>query len=369
MNDDYYKILGVSKSSSEKELKKAYRKLAMKHHPDRNQNNSKSEAKFKKICEAYETLKDKKKRSMYDQMGHDNFTQNNHNNYNNFNENNASEFADIFSDIFGTRRKSNSEQKQGNDLQYNLKLNLEEALHGVEKTIKINTFISCKKCKGIGGENKIQCLNCNGIGSIKTTQGFFSFEQTCNICKGSGKKIKNLCIECEGRGRIKSNKNLNIKIPKGVDEGDRIRISGEGEVGENKYKSGDLYVRIQIKQHEIFKRKGNNLHCKIPVSFATVCLGGDIIIPTINGKISMKIPIETQTGKIFRIRGKGVKSIRNNTAGDLMCKIFIETPIDLNKNQKEKLKNFYNSLKNEKHWPKYQSWFKNVKIFFTRNKN
>lgn len=366
MSQNFYEILGVSKNATANEIKKAYRKMAMKYHPDRNLNDKTAAKKFKEVSEAYDILKDTNKRNNYDQMGHDSFTNNFQNTSNSGSNNFNDVFGDIFSDIFGNKHNTNNYQ-QGHDLQYNLDVSLEEVIHGTNKKIKIPTYITCRKCFGHGGKNVVICKTCKGSGSIRMSQGFFSVEQTCPHCHGSKSEIKDPCNLCYGKGRIKDIKILSIKIPEGIDHGDHIRLSGEGEASENKGKPGDLYIKINLKKHHIFERKNADLYCEVPISFVTAALGGELYVPTINGKIKLKIPYETQTGKLFRLRRKGVKSLKNKIIGDLICKIIVETPVNLNIKQKVLLENFANSLNKEqnKHSPKSNSWFNNVKKFFS----
>ncbi|WGS66294.1 molecular chaperone DnaJ [Enterobacteriaceae bacterium ET-AT1-13] len=365
---DFYELLGISKTSTIQEIKKAYKRLAIKYHPDRNKQKN-AEKKFKEIKEAYEILSDEKKRSAYDQFGHDAFDQSYTNN-NNFNS--ETSFSDIFGDVFGDIFGNNNNQNvnKGSDLKYNMELSLEEIITGVNKRINIQTLIKCNFCKGHGtrkGSLPINCLTCNGNGQIQIKRGFFTLQQTCPKCNGLGKIIKNVCNNCNGNGRIKKNKNLSIKIPKNLNTGDSIRVSGEGEAGKRGGLSGDLYIQIKIKDHYIFKRENNNLYCEIPICFSTAVLGGEIDVPTLDGFVKLKIPSETQTGKVFRIRGKGIKSLNNKFKGDLLCKVIIETPVNLNEKQKYILNNFNKSFDNNylyKNTPKINIFNKNVEKFF-----
>ena len=369
MPRDYYEVLGVSKSATEQELKRAYRKLAMKYHPDRNPNDKTAEAKFKEASEAYEVLADPQKRTAYDQFGHAGVQGAGQGG---FSSSHAGGFGDIFGDIFGGqgggRGSHSSRGQRGSDLQYTVDITLEEAVHGVTKKIKVATYIKCDDCHGDGGTGKENCSSCNGAGSVRMSQGFFSVEQTCPTCHGKGVKIKNPCRTCHGQGRKKDVKALSVKIPAGVDTGDRIRLSGEGEAGEQGGTHGDLYVQIRVKAHAIFERQDSDLYCEIPIDFVTACLGGEIDVPTIGGKVKLKVPHETQTGKMFRLRGKGVKAVRGGAVGDLMCKVVVETPVRLNTQQKSLLNEFAKSLDaNHNHAPKSKSWFNNVKEFFGSN--
>ncbi|WP_343182617.1 molecular chaperone DnaJ [Buchnera aphidicola] len=371
---DYYKILGITKSASHTEIKKSYKKLAMKYHPDRNQGDKNSEKKFKEIKEAYEILIDPKKRTMYDQHGHTAFEQG-YSNHSSFDENFStnSDFSDIFGDVFGDIFGSNSRKRRaqkGSDLQYDLELNLEEAVKGIKKKILIPTLKKCNSCHGSGtknGENPEKCKMCKGNGQIHIRQGFFSVQQTCTHCHGSGEIISNPCISCNGSGRIKKTKKIIVTIPAGVDNKDKIKLNNEGEAGKNGAPSGDLYIQILVKKHQIFKRKGNDLYCEIPINFCMAALGGKIEVPTIDNKIKITIPPETQSGKLFRIRGRGVNSIRTYQTGDLLCKIIIETPINLNNTQKKILQDLEKSLNNNnkvQNNPKSKRFFDGIKKFF-----
>lgn len=374
MPRDYYEILGVSKSATEQELKRSYRKLAMKYHPDRNPDDKDAEAKFKEASEAYEILSDPQKRAAYDQFGHAGINQGgDHGGFGG-----AQGFGDVFGDIFGdifgggggqrSGRSSRAQSRRGNDLQYNLEITLEEAVHGTTKKIKVPTYVACDSCHGTGGSGKQTCGTCHGAGAVRMSQGFFSVEQTCPTCHGTGSTIKDPCRVCHGQGRKQDVKSLSVKIPAGVDTGDRIRLSGEGEAGENGAPTGDLYVQIHVKEHMIFERNGSDLYCEVPISFVAACLGGELDVPTIDGTVKLKIPAETQTGKMFRLRGKGVKALRGNSMGDLMCKVTVETPINLNSKQRELLEAFGESIgEHQTHSPKSKSWFDNVKEFFASN--
>lgn len=334
---DYYEVLGISRDADESEIKKAYRKLAMKYHPDRNAGDSKAEEKFKEAKEAYEILSDASKRAAYDQYGHAGVdTSAGSGNTQGFGD----AFSDIFGDIFGMRGGGRSNVHRGADLRYNLEISLEQAARGSETKIRIPTMAICDTCDGSGakpGTSPKTCSTCDGHGQVRMQQGFFSIQQTCPKCHGSGKMITSPCSSCHGAGRIKQHKTLNVKIPAGVDEGDRIRLSGEGEAGINGGPPGDLYVVIQLSSHSIFQREGNDLHCEIPISFATAALGGEIEVPTLEGHAKIKISAETQTGKIFRLRGKGIKGVRSHAAGDLLCHVVVETPVNLTSRQKELL--------------------------------
>lgn len=363
---DYYRILGVSRNAGEREIKKAYKRLAIKFHPDRNPGSSFAEEKFKEIKEAYDVLIDPQKRAAYDQYGHAAFE---HVNTNSEGFSQSSDFSDIFGDVFGDIFGNKHHTRKGADIRYDIELSLEEAVFGVIKKIQIPSLVKCNICRGSGakpGTSIVSCITCRGQGQVHMRQGFFSVQQTCPTCHGQGKIIKDLCIRCYGRGKIEKQKILSIKIPAGVDNGDRIRLSGEGEIGD-RGTAGDLYVQVSIKKHPIFDRKDNNLYCEVPINFAVAALGGEIEVPTINGRIKLKIPSETQTGRLFRMRGKGVKSIRNSIIGDLICRIVVETPVKLNDLQKQLLKNLKDSFdgpSGDQNSPRYKSFLDSVKKFF-----
>ena len=372
--EDFYKLLGVDKNASEAEIKKSYRRMAMKFHPDRNTDDpQKAEAKFKKIKEAYEILSDSKKRAAYDQFGHAGVDQSMGGGHAG-----GADFGDIFGDVFGDifggsggggRRRSNVQA--GSDLRYNLELTLEEAVGGTEATVKVPVLVSCGGCGGTGakkGSSPVTCTTCQGHGQVRMQQGFFSVQQSCPTCKGTGKQIKDPCRQCHGQGRVQENKTLSVKVPAGVDTGDRIRLAGEGEAGVNGGPSGDLYVQVQVKDHAIFTRDGANLYCEMPISFPTACIGGELEVPTLNGKVKLKIPAETQTGKLFRLRGKGVKPVRGGAVGDLLCRVQIETPVRLTKEQKALVAKLQESLAGggKQHSPQEHSWTDGVKSFFDK---
>ncbi|QCI27113.1 molecular chaperone DnaJ [Buchnera aphidicola] len=371
---NYYTILGITKSANDREIKKSYKKLAMKYHPDRNQGNKNAEKKFKEIKEAYDILIDPQKRAAYDQYGNAAFEQGGYSNYSSFDTNfsNSADFSDIFGDVFGDIFGNNKKRQnqRGSDLQYNLELTLEEAVRGINKEILISKLQKCNFCYGSGsnsGEKPQKCHNCKGSGQIHIRQGFFSVQQTCSHCYGKGEIIANPCLHCKSTGRIKKQKKILIKIPAGIDSNDKIKLNNEGEAGENNAPSGDLYIKIFVKKHPIFQRKKNDLYCEIPINFCIATLGGDINVPTLDGKIKLKIPPETQSGKLFRIKNKGVNSIRTYQTGDLLCRVMIETPVNLNNYQKKLLKELQNSLseKNiEKSNPKSKKFFEGVKKFF-----
>ncbi|MDX8386876.1 MAG: molecular chaperone DnaJ [Gallionella sp.] len=369
---DYYEVLGVNRDASDDELKKAYRKLAMKHHPDRNPDNPKAEEHFKEAKEAYEALSDNQKRTAYDQHGHAAFEAGGMGGGSPFGAGGqGSDFSDIFGDIFGGARggSGRSNVHRGADLRYNLEVTLEQAARGTETKIRIPTMAECKTCDGSGakpGTSPTSCTTCGGHGQVRMQQGFFSIQQTCPRCHGTGKMIASPCKVCQGGGRIKQHKTLSVKIPAGVDNDDRIRLSGEGEHGANGGPSGDLYVVINIKPHAVFQRDHNDLHCEMPISFTTAALGGEIVIPTLDGKASIKVPAETQSAKIFRLRGKGIKGVRSSSHGDLHCHVVVETPVKLTEKQKALLREF-ETISNEnsdRHNPRAKSWMDKVKHFF-----
>ena len=366
---DYYEILGVSRDASEADLKKAYRRLAMKHHPDRNSGKSEdSEAMFKEAKEAHEVLSDAKKRAAYDQYGHAGVDPSMGG------RPGAGGFEDVFGDVFGDifgggRRGGHQRAHRGSDLQYNLELTLEEAVFGTEVKIRVPTQVSCKTCSGSGarkGTSATTCTTCGGAGQVRMQQGFFAVQQTCPQCRGKGKMISDPCPDCHGQGRKQEQKTLSVKVPAGVDTGDRIRLANEGEAGEHGAASGDLYVQMHVKPHDIFSRDDNDLHCEMPISIGIAALGGEIEVPTLDGRIRLKIPAETQTGKLFRMRGKGVKPVRGGMTGDLLCRVNVETPVKLNNKQKDLIKEFEKSIQEagKKHSPKHASWGDRMKKFF-----
>lgn len=370
---DFYEVLGLEKNASDKDIKKAYKRLAMKYHPDRNQEKKdEAEVKFKEIKEAYEILSDDQKRAAYDQYGHAAFEQGGMGGGGG-GYGGGADFSDIFGDVFGDIFGGGRRQQRpsrGSDLQYNMELTLEEAVRGVTKEIRIPTLESCDVCHGSGakpGTSADTCSTCHGMGQVHMRQGFFSVQQPCPTCHGRGKVIKDPCNKCHGNGRIERYKTLSVKIPAGVDTGDRVRLSGEGEAGENGAPAGDLFVQVHVLPHNIFERDGSNLHCEVPINFTIAALGGEIEVPTLDGRVKLKIPAETQTGKIFRMKGKGVKSVRGGLQGDLMCHTVVETPVKLNEKQKELLKEFGDSLggtSGEKNSPRSKSFLDGVKKFF-----
>ncbi len=369
--EDYYKLLGVDKNASDAEIKKSYRRMAMKFHPDRNKDNPEhAEKKFKEVKEAYETLSDPKKRSAYDQFGHAGVDGSMGGGFRGGAEGFSDIFGDVFGDIFGGGRQRSSVQR-GADLRYNLELTLEEAVAGTEAKIRVPVLVNCKECNGSGakkGSSPVTCSTCHGHGQVRMQQGFFSVQQTCPTCRGKGKQIKDPCHSCRGEGRVQETKTLSVKVPAGVDTGDRIRLAGEGEAGENGGPSGDLYVQVSVKDHAIFTRDGANLYCEMPIGFPVACLGGEIEVPTLDGKVKLKIPAETQTGKLFRLRGKGVKPVRGGSVGDLLCRVQLETPVHLTKEQKALVEQLAQSLQGggKQHSPQEHSWTDGVKSFFDK---
>ncbi len=375
---DYYEVLGVSRNASDTELKKAYRRAAQKYHPDRNPDDAEAEEMFKACKEAYEVLSDARKRAAYDQFGHagvdpsmgggggpgaGGFG--------------GASFSDIFGDVFGDifgggGGRGGQRVYRGADLRYNLELTLEEAVRGTTVKIRVPTYVSCKSCGGTGakkGTRPTTCTTCGGHGQVRMQQGFFSVQQTCPRCNGTGTIVSDPCTECHGEGRIREQKTLSVKVPAGVDTGDRIRLANEGEAGENGGPPGDLYVQIHVKEHPIFKREDSHLYCEVPISFTTAALGGELEVPTLDGRVMLKIPPETQTGKLFRMRGKGIKPVRGGPVGDLLCRVVVETPVHLSSRQKELLRELDATMQgNGRHSPQHHSWLDGVKKFFENMK-
>ena len=371
---DYYTVLGVARDASEDDIKKSYRKLAMKFHPDRNPDDKGSEDRFKEAKEAYEILTDSKKRAAYDQFGHAGVDPSagfarggGPEGFGGF----ADAFGDIFGEIFGQQGRGGRGNGvfRGADLRYNLDLSLEEAARGAEVKIRIPTMDACETCHGSGakpGTEPKTCHTCHGRGEVRVSQGFFSLQQTCPTCHGTGKVIPEPCATCHGAGRVKKHKTLSVKIPAGVDQEDRIRLTGEGEAGMNGGPPGDLYVVVNLKTHAMFQREGADLHCEMPISFATAALGGEIEIPTLDGHAKIKIPAETQTGQVFRLRNKGIRPVRGSVQGDLYCHVAIETPAKLTARQKELLRELeaINQQDPGAHSPREKSFFDKVRDFF-----
>ncbi len=364
---DYYEVLGVQRNASEAEIKKAYRRQAMKHHPDRNPDDKTSEASFKEAKEAYEVLADAQKRSAYDQFGHAGVDPSMGGGPGAAGAGFGDAFGDIFGDIFGGGRRS-QRPSRGADLRYNMELTLEDAVNGTEVQIRVPILSTCETCDGSGarkGSTPETCSTCGGHGEVRMQQGFFSVQQTCPQCRGKGKIITNPCPDCHGQGRVNKHKKLSVKIPAGVDEGDQVRLAGEGEAASNGGAAGDLYVAVHLKKHPLFQREDTHLYCETPVSFTLLSLGGELEIPTLDGRANLKIPAGTQTDKVFRLRGKGVRNVRSSQPGDLYCKVIVETPVNLSKEQKELLEQFEASMREggKRHSPKESSWTDKIKSF------
>jgi molecular chaperone DnaJ len=370
---DFYETLGVAKNASEDELKKAYRKLAMKYHPDRNPDSKEAEEKFKQAKEAYEILSDDSKRAAYDRYGHAGVDPNAAGMGGAGGAGFSDSFGDIFGEIFGAGRRGGGGGPQvyrGADLKYAMEITLEQAANGFDTEIRVPSWENCEICKGSGakvGTKPKTCRTCGGSGAVRMQQGFFSVQQTCPTCHGSGKEITDPCVSCDGVGRTRRNKTLQVKIPAGIDDGMRIRSAGNGEPGINGGPSGDLFVEIHIKEHKIFQRENDDLHCELTIPFTTAALGGEIQVPTLNGKAEITIPEGTQSGKTFRLRGKGIKGVRGAYPGDLYCHFVVETPVKLTEEQKAILRQFENSLTEggERHSPQSKSWTDRVKDFFS----
>ncbi len=369
---DYYEVLGVARNASEADIKKAFKRLAMKHHPDRNPGDKRAEEQFKEAKLAYDVLSDPKKRSAYDQFGHagveaaggfggpGDFA-------------GAGSFQDIFGDVFGDifGGRTGRRTGRGSDLRYDLTLTLEEAVAGKDVKIRIPTLVDCQFCGGSGakpGTSPKTCPTCRGAGQVRMQQGFFSIQQTCPQCRGNGHVIEEPCGHCRGRGRLQEEKTLSVKVPAGVDTGDRIRLAGEGERGEHGGTPGDLYVQVQVQEHPIFTREDSHIYCEVPIGFVIAALGGDMEVPTLDGKVMLKIPSGTQTGKMFRVRGKGVKPVRGGPVGDLICRVAVETPVNLTERQREILREFDQSVQEggSRHSPQSSTWLDGVKSFFEK---
>lgn len=370
---DFYDVLGVNKNATEEDIKKAYRKLAMKYHPDRNQGDAAAEEKFKEVKQAYEVLSDASKRQAYNQFGHAGVDPNRGGGGPGA-QGFGDAFGDIFSDIFGGGRRRGAQSGpqvfKGNDVSYAMEITLEDAAKGKASQIQIPSWESCSPCKGTGakpGTSAQTCPACHGSGTLHIQQGFFNVQQTCPHCRGTGKIIKEPCSSCKGQGKVKKQKVLEIKIPAGIDHGMRIRSAGNGEPGQNGGPNGDLFIEIRLRKHDMFERQGDHLHCKVPVAMTTAALGGEIDVPTLGGKATIEIPEGTQSGKVFRIRGKGIKGVRSHQAGDLYCHVEVETPVKLTEHQRKLLKELHESLhKNgHAHSPNDKGWFEKAKNFFS----
>jgi molecular chaperone DnaJ len=371
---DYYEILGIGKNATEDDIKKAYRKMAMKYHPDRNPDSKDAESKFKEAKEAYEMLSDDGKRAAYDRYGHAGV------------DPNAAgmggagggagfgdAFGDIFGEIFGgggARRGGGPQVYRGGDLRFSMDITLEQAAAGFETDVRVPSWENCEVCKGTGakpGTSPTTCRTCGGGGAVRMQQGFFSVQQTCPKCHGSGKEITDPCVTCDGVGRKRKNKTLQVKIPAGIDDGMQIRVSGNGEPGINGGPPGDLFVEIHLKEHKIFQRENDDLHCEVTIPFTMAALGGTTQVPTLNGQVDMTIPEGTQSGRTFRLRAKGIKGVRSAYPGDLHCHVVVETPVKLTEAQKDILRQFELSLTEggERHSPQSKSWTDRVKNFFS----
>lgn len=367
---DLYEVLGVERDASTADIKKSYRRLAMKHHPDRNPDDEQAEVSFKEAKEAYEILSDSRKRAAYDQFGHAGVDSSSGMGGGGFGGADFGDiFGDVFGDIFGGRGRGQSSVFRGADLRYELPLELDQAVSGDTVNVELPTLVACATCDGSGakpGTSPVTCNTCGGQGQVRRQQGFFSIQQTCPACRGTGKTIEDPCGDCHGVGRRQKTKTLAVKVPPGVDNGDRIRLTGEGEAGQNGGPPGDLYVDIRVLSHEIFERDGADLSCVVPVNFATAVLGGNVAVPTLDGEVSLKVPAETQSGKVFRIRGKGVRPVRSHATGDLYCRVEVETPVKLTSEQKDLLNRFNDSLTDggDRHRPRSSSWRDGVRRFF-----
>jgi molecular chaperone DnaJ len=364
---DYYTLLDVPRNATEADIKKAYRRLAMKHHPDRNPDDPDAEHKFKESKEAYEVLCDPQKRAVYDQFGHAGLEGGRGGGFS-AGEAFGDIFGEMFGDIFSGGQRGRSQVFRGADLRYELELDLEQAVFGTETEIQIPSLAECKTCAGSGaakGSTPKTCDTCHGQGQVRVQQSIFTIQQPCPRCKGRGKIISNPCDTCFGQGRVRQEKSLPVTVPAGVDTGDRIRLNGEGEAGRNGGPAGDLYVEVRVRDHAIFEREGSHLSCEVPISFTTAALGGSVEVPTLNGEVILKIPSETQSGRVFRVREKGVRPVRGGAAGDLFCRVVVETPVSLSAEQKELLRKFQSTLEQGSHQPREQSFFEGVKKFFT----
>lgn len=369
---DYYQVLDVPRTATEADLKKAYRRLAMKYHPDRNPGDHEAEERFKEAKEAYEVLSDAQKRAAYDQFGHAGVDPSRGGGPGvNPGDVFGDIFGEVFGDIFGGGRRGGGGRQvfRGADLRYELELDLEQAVFGHNAEIELATLAECETCTGTGaakGSASKRCDTCGGAGQVRMQQGFFTVQQTCPRCKGRGQVIEKPCDSCFGQGRVRRSKTLQVKVPPGVDTGDRIRLSGEGEAGRNGGPPGDLYVEVAVREHEIFERDGAHLSCEVPICFTTAALGGEVEVPTLDGHAKIKVPSETQSGRVFRLREKGVKPVRGGQTGDLFCRVVVETPVNLSGEQKDLLRRFEETLRKDpkKHNPREETWLSGVKKFF-----
>ena len=372
MKKDYYKVLDVPRTATEADIKKAYRRLAMKYHPDRNPDDAEAEDRFKEAKEAYEVLTDAQKRAAYDQYGHAGVEAATAGARGHASA--ADAFSDIFGDVFGdifgsARRGGHAQVFRGADLRYELELDLHQAVFGHTVEIEVPKLVECETCHGSGaakGSKPQACDACGGSGQVRISQGFFQLQQTCPKCRGAGSIIRNPCDTCLGQGRVRRTRKLSVKIPAGVDTGDRIRLGAEGEAGRNGGPAGDLYVEVHVREHAIFERDGEHLSCEVPVSFATAALGGTVDVPTLDGNVALKIPAETQSGRVFRLRDKGVKPVRGGSRGDLFCRVAVETPVHLSGEQRELIRKLEESLKQDhtRHSPREKGFFEGVRRFF-----
>ncbi len=377
MSKDLYQILGVPKSASDDDIKKAYRKLAMKYHPDRNPDNKEAEEKFKEVQNAYAILSDAQKRATYDQFGNAAFENNGagagggFGGFGGFSGSQSFDFGDIFSQMFGGGGSARQQNFQGADLQYSVEISLEEAATGIRKQITVPTYDECDVCHGSGakpGSSATTCSTCHGTGTVHVRQAIFQIQQTCPTCHGTGKEIKDPCTKCHGEGRVATTKTVEVNIPAGIDNGQRIRLSGEGEPGMRGAPAGDLYIHVSVKPHKVFHRDPEaptDLHCELPISFPTAALGGEVEVPTLDGKVKLSVPAGTQNGKRLRIKGKGMKSVRSSLVGDLYCHVVVETPVNLTERQKELLQEFENLTSTDRsQTPKQKGFLDKLKEMF-----
>ena len=372
---DYYEVLGVKRGASDADVKKAYRRLAMKYHPDRNTGDAEdAEEKFKEASEAYEVLSDDEKRERYDRFGHAGVDGASGSG---FNAGGFADIGDVFGEVFGdifSGGRARRGPRRGRDLQYTLDLSLEQAVRGDRVEISVPTLAACEECDGSGakpGTSPSRCGDCDGRGQVRVSQGFFSLQQTCPRCRGAGRIVLDPCRACSGHGRVERRKTLSVEVPAGVDSGDRVRLTGEGEAGPSGAPAGDLYVQMHVAEHPIFTRDGNHLYCDVPLGFADAALGGEIEVPTLDGRVKLKVPPETQTGKLFRLRGRGAPAVRGGAPGDILCRVVVETPVRLSDKQKDILREFKASLEvnGSRHSPKEEGWFESIKSFFDGLKN